>query len=81
MTAHGLRASMNGEGKAYDNAFAESFFSNLKNELVNHCDIVNRDVARTAIFDYIELFHNRARKHQTLSCVSPMRFEQRYGVS
>ena len=81
MRAHGMRPSMSAKGNAYDNAVAESFFSNLKNELVHHCDFVNREVARTAIFDYIEVFYNRARKHQTLGYVSPIQFEQRYGVS
>ena len=81
MTAHGLRASMSAKGNAYDNACAESFFSNLKNELVHHCDFESREAARSAIFDYIEVFYNRTRRHQTLGYVSPMQFEQRYGVS
>jgi transposase InsO family protein len=58
-----------------------SFFSNLKNELVHHCDFVTRDQARAAIFDYIEIFYNRQRRHQTLGYVSPMQFEQMNGVS
>jgi putative transposase len=55
---------------------AESFFSNLKNELVHHCDFANREQARSAIFEYIECFYNRQRLHQTLGYVSPARFEQ-----
>lgn len=77
----GLRPSMNGRKSAYDNAVAESFFSNLKNELVHHCDFQTRDDARTAIFDNIELFYNRRRIHQTLGYVSPMQFEAMNGVA
>jgi transposase InsO family protein len=46
MQAHGLKPSMSAKGNAYDNAVAESFFSNLKNELVHHCDFETRDAAR-----------------------------------
>ena len=80
LNAHGMRPSMSGKGNTYDNAVAESFFSNLKNELVHHCDFANRDEARAAIFDYIECFYNRQRLHQTLKYVSPAQFEQMKGV-
>jgi transposase InsO family protein len=73
---HRAIRSMSGRGNAYDNAVAESFFSNLKNELVHHCDFENQDAARAAIFDYIELFYNRTRRHQTLGYVSPEAFEK-----
>jgi transposase InsO family protein len=76
LEAHGLTASMSGKGNAYDNAVAESFFSNLKNELVHHCDFASREAARSAIFDYIEIFYNRQRLHQTLGYVSPALFEK-----
>jgi putative transposase len=49
--------------------------------LVHHCDFESRDAARAAIFDYIELFYNRVRRHQTLGYVSPMQFEKAAGVS
>lgn len=81
LSEHGARPSMSAKGNAYDNAVAESFFSNLKNELVHHCDFASRDEARVAIFDYIEFFYNRQRIHQTLGYVSPVEFEQRKGVS
>jgi len=81
LNANGLNSSMSAKGNAYDNAVAESFFSNLKNELVHHCDFHTREQARAAIFDYIEIFYNRQRRHQTLGYVSPMQFEQRAGVS
>jgi transposase InsO family protein len=72
---------MRAKGNAYDNAVAESFFSNLKNELVHHCDFQTREQARAAIFDYIEVFYNRQRRHQTLGYVSPAEFETKNGVS
>lgn len=72
----GIRASMSGRKSAYDNAMAESFFSNLKNELVHHCDFATRQEAMTAIFDYIELFYNRRRIHQSLQYVCPVEFEK-----
>jgi putative transposase len=81
LDAKGLQASMSAKGNAYDNAVAESFFSNLKNELVHHCDFHTREAARVAIFDYIEIFYNRQRRHQTLGYLSPMQFEQMNGVS
>ncbi len=64
LASKGLRASMSGRKSAYDNAVAESFFSNLKNELIHHSDFPTRDQARAAIFDYIELFYNRKRIHK-----------------
>ena len=67
--------SMSGKRSAYDNAVAESFFSNLKNELVHHCDFPTRDHARAAIFDYIELYYNRQRLHQTLDYRTPEEVE------
>lgn len=81
LAAHGAHLSMSAKGNAYDNAVAESFFSNLKNELVHHCDFATRDQARAAIFEYIEVFYNRQRMHQTLAYVSPVDFEQMNAVS
>lgn len=81
MAEAGIRPSMSAKGNAYDNAVAESFFGNLKNELVHHCDFESRDAARSAIFDYIELFYNRRRIHQSLGYVSPVEFEQQNGVA
>lgn len=77
MQDHGLVASMSGRGNCYDNAVAESFFSNLKNELVHHSDFHTREAARAAIFNYIEIFYNRRRRHQALGYISPVQFEER----
>ncbi|ADE12565.1 IS3 family transposase [Sideroxydans lithotrophicus] len=76
MAAHGIQPSMSAKGNAYDNAVAESFFGNLKNEVIHHIDFESRDTARAAVFDYIELFYNRSRMHQSLGYVSPVEFER-----
>jgi transposase InsO family protein len=68
---------MSRKGNCYDNAVAESFFSSLKNELIHHRDYHTRDQARTAIFDYIELFYNRQRIHQSLDYETPLVYDQR----
>ena len=75
LKAHDMIASMSRKGNCYDNAVAESFFSNLKNELVHHCDYYDRDEARAAIFKYIEVFYNRKRLHETLDYISPAQYE------
>ena len=76
LATRGIIASMSRRGDCYDNAVAESFFSNLKNELTWHCSFRRRDEARAAIFEYIEIFYNRQRLHQTLDYVSPVRYEE-----
>lgn len=73
----GMLPSMGNKGTAYDNAVAESFFSNLKNELLHHFIFTTREEARAAIFIYIELFYNRQRIHQSLGYLSPEKFEER----
>ena len=76
--ARGIRPSMSGRKSAYDNAVAESFFSSLKNELIHHCDFATRDHARAAIFEYIELFYNRKRIHQSLGYRTPEEVEREW---
>jgi putative transposase len=74
----GMRQSMNGRKTAYDNAVAESFFSNLKNEWVHHHDFHTREEASLAIFDYIECFYNTQRIHQSLGYRTPVEVENQY---
>jgi len=78
---HGVEPSMSRKGDCFDNACAESFISTLKNELTHHLLFNTREEARTAIFEYIEVFYNRQRLHQTLGYLSPAEFERRAGVS
>lgn len=72
---HGLVASMSRKGNCYDNAAMEAFWSSLKNELVHRRRFTTRAEARTAIFDYIESFDNRTRRHSSLGYQSPLDYE------
>lgn len=76
LTKHQLRCSMSRAGNCYDNAPMESFFGTLKTELVHHRRYVTRAEARTDIFEYIEVFYNRFRRHSALAYQSPVMFEQ-----
>lgn len=78
LSKRGILQSMNGRKTAYDNAVAESFFSNLKNEWVHHHDFKTREEAGLAIFDYIECFYNTQRMHQSLGYLTPNEMEKRY---
>lgn len=64
-------SSMSRKGDCYDNAVAESFFSTLKNELLIGPADETRDCARVRIFEYIEVFYNRQRIHQSLAYITP----------
>ncbi len=81
LQAHGIQASMSRKGNCHDNAVAESFFSNLKNELTHHCIYHTRREAKAAIFDYIELFYNRLRPHQTLNYQTPVTAEAQFNYA
>ncbi|MFN4623963.1 MULTISPECIES: IS3 family transposase [Klebsiella] len=74
--ANNLAPSMSRRGNCWDNAVAESFFSSLKNERIRKRIYKTRDLARADIFDYIEVFYNRTRRHSHLGGVSPEAFEQ-----
>ena len=71
-----LVPSMSRRGNCYDNAVAESFFSNLKKERVKRKIYTTREEAKSEIFEYIEVFYNRIRRHSHLNQLSPMVFEQ-----
>lgn len=68
--------SMSGTGDCYDNAVTESFFATLKKELVYRRRYKTRWQARQSIFQYIETFYNRIRKHSTLGYMSPVQFKE-----
>lgn len=74
----GILASMGAVGTAYDNAVAESFFSTLKRELCHRVHFRTRAQARSAIFEFVEVFYNRRRRHSTIGMVSPVEFERDY---
>nr|URZ94505.1 ISEam1 transposase tnpB [Raoultella ornithinolytica] len=74
--ANNLAPGMSRRGNCRDNAVAESFFSSLKKERIRKRIYKTRDLAWADIFDYIEVFYNRARRHSHLGGVSPEAFEQ-----
>lgn len=78
---YGMSSSMSRKGDCWDNAVAESFFGSLKNELIYWSNFNDRNQARSAIFDYIEVFYNRQRIHQTNNYRSPVEVEQLYNVA
>jgi putative transposase len=73
---NGMLASMSRKGMPYDNAMVESFFSSLKHELTHHEQFKTLDEARYKLFNYIEVFYNRQRKHSSLGYRSPEQFEK-----
>jgi transposase InsO family protein len=75
LARHGLVASMSRKGNCYDNAFVESFWSSLKYETVYQRRFATRAEAKAALFDYIEVFYNRVRRHSSLGYLSPITFE------
>jgi putative transposase len=72
----GIAVSMGSRGDAYDNAVAETFFATLKKELVNRRTWPSRLELQSAVFEYIEAFYNRQRRHSTLGMLSPVNYEQ-----
>ena len=72
----GIAISMGSRGDAYDNAVAETFFATLKKELVNRRRWPSRLELQSAVFEYIEAFYNRQRRHSTLGMVSPAEYER-----
>ena len=78
LAAHGLVGSMSRRGNCWDNAVAESFFSTLKIELVYANDWATRADARSAVFEYLEIFYNSYRRHSSLGYLSPVAFERQY---
>ncbi|NND83132.1 MAG: IS3 family transposase [Gammaproteobacteria bacterium] len=74
--ANNLEPSMSRRGNCWDNAVAESFFSSLKKERVKKRIYKTRDLARSDIFEYIEMFYNPKRRHSHLGDVSPEAFER-----
>jgi putative transposase len=71
----GAVCSMSRKGNCWDNAPMESFFHSLKTEWVGFEDYKKRSEARVSLFDYIELFYNRKRRHSALQYRSPLAFE------
>ena len=75
LSHYSIACSMSRVGNCYDNAAMESFFHSLKTEWVHHYRYETRDAARNSIFEYIEVFYNRQRRHSFSDRMPPMMFE------
>ena len=75
---HGLTCSMSRKGNCWDNAVMESFFSRLKVELIYAENYKKVEDARAGIFEYIEIFYNRLRRHSAIGYISPHEYEQKF---
>lgn len=76
LAGHGITCSMSRRANCWDNAPMESFFATLKKELVHDEDYATREEARASIFEFIEVFYNRARRHSALGYKSPIEYER-----
>jgi transposase InsO family protein len=76
LEGHGFIQSMSSTGNCYDNAIVETFFHTLKTELVYFEKYQTRAEARRSIFEYIEVFYNRIRRHSALGYQSPVNYEK-----
>ena len=81
LATRGITASMSRKGNCWDNACIESFFGTLKRDLVYHRRYATRNEATQDIFEYIEVFYNRRRRHSTLGYHSPAEYEARTTVA
>ena len=75
LRGQGIECSMSRSGNCYDNAVTESFFGTLKAELVNDGHYATHEEARRSLFEWIEVFYNRRRRHSSLGYLSPEAFE------
>lgn len=75
LQANGMVCSMSRKGNCWDNAVAESFFATLKKELVHDTLFFSRAIARAHVFEFIEVFYNRQRRHSSLNYMTPAHFE------
>jgi len=69
---------MGSKGDCFDNAVAESFFATIKKELIHGRSWPTKAEPRTEVFEYIEIFFNRRRRHSTLGMLSPTQFERNH---
>lgn len=81
LTTHGVTTSMSRKGNCWDNACVESFFGTLKRELVYQRQYATRSEATQDIFEYIEVFYNRNRRHSMLGYQSPAEYEAQCAVA
>lgn len=77
----GVVSSMSRRGNCYDNAPTESYFATLKRELVSRRNYASHAEAKQDIFEYIEVWYNRQRKHSSIGYMSPVEYEQQWKES
>jgi len=77
LSSYGIQVSMSRRANCYDNALMESFFGTVKEACVYRSTFERRSQARTALFDYLETFYNRTRRHSSLGYLSPLIYERR----
>ncbi len=77
LSDNGMDCFMSRKGNCYDNACMESFFATLKQELVYHRQYQTRKEAKQDIFEYIQVWYNRKRRHSALGYVSPEQYENK----
>jgi putative transposase len=75
LSEHGFICSMSRKGNCWDNAVSESFFHSLKTELIYGQRYISREIAKQSIFEYIEVYYNRVRRHSTIGSIAPEAFE------
>jgi putative transposase len=74
---YGLKCSMSRKGNCWDNAVAESFFHSLKTELISTERYATREIAKQSVFQYIEVYYNRVRRHSAIGFIAPEVFENK----
>jgi transposase InsO family protein len=80
LAAHGCKQSMSSTGNCYDNAMAESFFATLKKGHLFSERFQTKEEARRKLFEYLEVFYNRVRRHSSLGYKSPVAFENQHMI-
>jgi putative transposase len=77
---YGMQSSMSRKGDCWDNSVCESFFHTLKTELIYGARYIRRELAKQSIFEYIEAYYNRVRRHSTIGFMAPFVFESKREV-
>ena len=73
---NGIIPSMSRKGNCYDNSYVETFFASLKKEWIYRIDYKNEEELRALVFEYIEVWYNRKRKHSSLGFLSPVNYKK-----
>jgi putative transposase len=80
LKTYGLICSMSRKGNCWDNAVAESFFHSIKTEMIYTERYATRTIAKQSVFQYIEVYYNRVRRHSAIGSIAPAVFESQYKI-